>query len=425
MPAMNEHLLQFIWQHLYFNRENLKTVSNEPVTIKAQGLLNTNQGPDFLHATINVNNVTWVGNVELHLKTSDWVRHGHTNDPHYQNIILHVVYEYDQTDVNGIPVLELKDRISTSLLQRYEQFMLQDNFIPCAKQAKDVNEIVWSSWKERMIAERLQQKSEHIITILNNTKQHWEETFWQFLARSFGTPLNADAFEAVAQTIPVTLLAKHKKQIHQVEAMLMGQAGLLNGKFTEDYPVMLQQEYRFLQKKYQLKPVGHLLHFLRMRPSNFPSIRLAQLAMLIYQSSHLFSKVLEAKSIYAIRTMFAVTANDYWHYHYLLNEPASFRKKQLGKTMVDNLLINCVIPVLFVYAAEHNDEPAKEKAVEWLQQLKKEQNSITQQWEAIGVTHQSAFDSQALLYLKKNYCDAKQCLHCAVGNSLLKKTITS
>ena len=425
MPVMNEHLLQFIWQHLYFNRDNLQTVSHEPVTVKAQGLRNTNQGPDFLHATINVNHVTWVGNVELHLKTSDWAKHGHTNDPHYQNIILHVVYEHDQKEVNSIPVLELKNRISTSLLQRYEQFMLQDNFIPCSKQANDVNEIIWSSWKERMIAERLQQKSEHITAILNNTQQHWEETFWQFLARCFGTPLNADAFEAVAQTIPVTLLAKHKKQIHQLEAMLMGQAGLLNEKFREDYPVMLQKEYRFLQGKYKLKPVKQPLHFLRMRPSNFPTIRLAQLAMLVHQSSHLFSKVLEAKTIDAIRNMLAVTANDYWHYHYLLNEPAAFRKKQLGKSMVDNLLINCIIPVLFVYADEHNDEPAKEKAVLWLQQMKKEQNSITQQWETIGVTHQSAFDSQALLYLKKNYCDAKQCLQCAIGNSLLKKTITS
>jgi hypothetical protein len=276
-----------------------------------------------------------------------------------------------------------------------------------------------------MIAERLQQRSEHIITILKNTKQNWEQTFWQFLARSFGTPLNADAFEAVAQTIPVTLLAKHKKQIHQVEAMLMGQAGLLNEKFTEDYPVMLQKEYQFLQTKYQLKPVKHLLHFLRMRPSNFPTIRLAQLAMLVHQSSHLFSKVLEAKTIDAIRNMLAVTANDYWHYHYILNEPVAFRKKKLGKTMIDNLLINCIIPLLFVYASEHNDEPAKEKAVQWLQQMTKEQNNITQQWEAIGVLHQSAFDSQALLYLKKNYCDVKKCLHCAIGNSLLKKTITS
>ena len=425
MPAMNEHLLQFIWQHLYFNKENLQTVSYEPVSIKSQGTLNSNQGPDFLHATIHINNVTWAGNVELHLKTSDWAKHGHTNDPHYQNIILHVVYEHDQKNISNIPILELKDRISTSLLKRYEQFMLQEAFVPCSKQAKDVSDIVWTSWKERMIAERLQQKSELISNLLHTTKQHWEEAFWQLLARSFGSPLNADAFEALAQTLPVTLLARHKKQIHQVEAMLMGQAGLLNGKFSEEYPIMLQKEYRFLQSKYKLKPVKQLLQFLRMRPSNFPTIRLAQLAKLIHQSSHLFSKVLEAKTVDAIRDMFTVTANDYWHYHYVFDEAVAFRKKQLGKTMVDHLLINCIIPVLFVYAAEHNDEPAKEKALQWLQQIKKEQNSITQQWEAIGITHQSAFDSQALLYLKKNYCNTKQCLQCAIGNNILRKTITS
>lgn len=422
---MNEHLLQYIWQHLYFNRQDLQTVSHDNITIKSQGVLNSNQGPDFLQASIQINQVTWVGNIELHLRTSDWTKHGHTNDPHYQNIILHVVFEHDGEEVNNIPVLELKDRISSSLLQRYQQLMLQVTFIPCEKQAREVNEMVWLSWKERMVAERLQQKSDHIQRILHNTKQHWEETFWQVLARNFGTPLNADAFETMSQTLPVSLLAKHKKQIHQVEALLLGQSGLLNGDFTEDYPIMLQKEYRFLQGKYKLKPVRQLLHFLRMRPANFPSIRLAQLAMLIHRSSHLFSKVIEANTLDAIRKMFTVTANDYWHSHYLLNEPTGFRKKHLGKTMVDNLLINTIIPVLFVYAAAQKDEPTKEKAVHWLQQLQKERNSITQQWEAIAVSHQSAFDSQALLYLKKTYCDARRCLQCAIGNSILKKSITS
>jgi Protein of unknown function (DUF2851) len=422
---MNEHLLQFIWQHLYFNRDQLSTVQQETVQIISQGLLNTNQGPDFQHAKLLVNNVTWAGTIELHLKTSDWEKHGHTNDEHYNNVILHVVYEHDETTDSSVPVLELKNRISTSLLQHYRELMEQHRFIACENQLGQVSNIVWDSWKERMLAERLQQKNEHIQTILQQTNRHWEEAFWQLLARNFGSPLNGEAFEAMAQTLPVTLLAKHKNQIHQLEALLLGQAGLLQGEFAEDYPIMLQKEYKFLQQKHQLKPMGHPIHFLRMRPSNFPTIRLAQLAMLIHQSNHLFSKVLEAKNVDAIRKMFSVTANDYWHYHYLLNEQSAFREKQLGKTMIDNLVINTVIPLLFVYAHEQHNQVAKEKAIEWLQQMPKEKNSITMQWEQAGAAHQSAFDSQALLYLKKNYCSAKRCLHCAVGNNILKKQLTS
>ncbi|TWI85108.1 uncharacterized protein DUF2851 [Lacibacter cauensis] len=422
---MNEHLLQYIWQHLYFNKEELQTLQNEPVQIIYQGSRNSNQGPDFLEAKITIGTVTWAGNVELHIKTSDWIKHGHTGDAHYNNVVLHVVYENDTTINNNVPVLELKNRISNNLLGYYKQLMEQNSFVPCSKQLQHVNELVWQSWKERMLADRLQQKSDRIQQLLQQTNRHWEETFWLLLARNFGGPLNADAFELIAQSLPVTLLAKRKNQIHQLEALLLGQAGLLNGAFTEDYAIMLQKEYRFLQAKHKLQSVIRPLQFLRMRPSNFPTVRLAQLAMLIHQSSHLFSKVTEAKTVEQLRAMFDVTANDYWHYHYVLNEAASFRKKHVGEVMVTNLLINTIIPLLFVYAQEQHNNPLKEKAVQWLQQLPKEKNSITTKWEAVHVQHQSAFDSQALLYLKKTYCDSRHCLQCAIGNSLLKKQVTS
>ncbi len=418
---MNERLLQFIWQHLYFNKEHLTTPDGQSVQILFQGTLNNNQGPDFLNSKLLINNITWAGNIELHVQTSDWKKHGHTNDEHYNNIILHAVWEHDEEVDQAIPVLELKNRISSTLLQRYNELMQQNRFIPCEQQVTVVSELVWSSWKERMIAERSYEKNEKINQLLNETNQHWEETFWQLLARNFGITVNADAFEAIAKTIPVTILAKHKNQIHQLEALLLGQAGLLNEDFTEDYPIMLQKEYQFLQKKHQLQPAKHLLHFLRMRPGNFPSIRLAQLAMLIHQSSHLFSKIIEAQDFNSIKHLLGVTANDYWHYHYMINEPTGFRKKQLGTMMIENILINTIIPVLFAYAQHHNNEMLKQKAIHWLQQLPKEKNSITKKWEEAGITHQSAFDSQALLYLKKNYCNKKLCLNCAIGNSILKK----
>jgi hypothetical protein len=422
---MNERLLQFIWQYLYFNQNQLTATNGQVTQILSQGILNNNQGPDFLHAKILMNQVTWAGNIELHIKTSDWDKHGHTYDEHYNNIILHVVWEHDVKDQQSIPVLELKNRISNSLLSRYNELMQQNQFIPCEKQITGIEELVWINWKERMVAERLFEKNEKINQLLKLTNFHWEEVFWQMLARNFGIPVNTDVLEAVAISISVNILAKHKNQIHQLEALLLGQAGLLNQEFTEDYPLMLQKEYLFLKKKHQLQPIAFLMNFLRMRPSNFPTIRLAQLAMLIHESSHLFSKILEATDLETIKKLLSVTANDYWHYHYTLNEASAYKVKKMGNMMVENILINTVIPVLFSYAIHHNKDELKQKAIQWLQQLPKEKNSVTKKWEACSVKHENAFDSQALLYLKKNYCKAKLCLNCAIGNSILKKQFTN
>lgn len=422
---MNERLLQFIWQHLYFQKDQLSTYDGLPVRIIFQGSLNHHQGPDFLHARLQINEITWAGNIELHLKTSDWNKHGHSNDEHYNNTILHVVWEHDVSEPQQIPLLELKNRVSVALLHQYNMLMQQTTFIPCENQLNKAGELVWSSWKERMIAERLYEKNEKIHQLLKETNGHWEETLWQLLSRNFGVTVNADAFESMAKTITVAQLAKNKHQIHQLEALLLGQAGLLNENFTEDYPILLQKEYQYLQKKYKLQPSRQLLSFLRMRPSNFPSVRLAQLAMLIHHSSHLFSKIIEAPNIQTIKQLLSVTANDYWHYHYQFNQPSAYRKKQLGKVMIENILINTIIPIVFAYALQHNNEELKQKALDWLQLLPVENNTITKKWETTGVQHKTAYDSQALLYLKKNYCNHKHCLQCAIGNSILKQGATS
>jgi Protein of unknown function (DUF2851) len=416
---MNERLLQFIWQHQYFNKENLRSCSGEALQIIYQGTINTNQGPDFSNARILVDNIQLAGSAELHIHTSDWKAHGHTGDVHYNNVVLHVVWEHDGSDGKG--VLELKGRVASSLLSRYSKLMQQEEQIPCSHFLESVPELVWSSWKERLLAERMQQKTEYIQLLLQKTNRHWEEVFWQLLARNFGMPLNSDALEAVAHSIPVAMLAKHKNQIHQLEALLLGQAGLLEETCTDAYVVMLQKEYRYLKKKHGLQLIHQPLHFLRMRPSNFPTVRLAQLAMLVHQSSHLFSKVMEASSYKQIREMFDVTANDFWNTHYTLAEPSPFKSKKLGAVMVDTILINTIIPLMFVYAEAHNEISIQHKAIEWLQQLPKENNKITRLWQEAQAPHSNAFDSQALLFLKKQYCDVKLCLKCAVGNSILKK----
>ena len=418
---MTERLLQYIWQFQYFNTTELTTTAGELIQIIFPGQYNTNQGPDFADAKIKVGKTTWAGTVELHIKTSDWSKHNHQKDKNYNNVILHVVWEDDRTG-NAVPVLELKGRVSKILLQRYEELMNEDSFIPCEKSIHSVLEIVWKSWKERLLAERLLRKAATVDNYLQQNNYHWEETFWWLLARNFGMKVNAETFEAIARSVPVNILAKHKNQVHQLEALLLGQAGLLEEKFTEDYPLMLQKEYRFLQSKYRLKPVSLPLHFLRMRPGNFPTIRLAQLTMLVHQSVHLFSKVKEVGSVKDIRQWFDVNANDYWHYHYRFDEASAFKKKKLGETMIDNIIINTIAPVLFAYGSYHKEQQYKDKALQLLESTAAEANNITKGFQRIGVDNKNAFDSQALIELKNEYCSKKRCLECGVGNALLRSS---
>ena len=416
-----EKLLQYIWQFQYFNKSELQTTAGERLQIISPGKINSNQGPDFTNAQIKIDETTLVGSIELHLKASQWNEHGHGNDANYKNVILHVVFENDVSNTS-IPVLELQPRISNLLLDRYSYLMNASTFIPCANVVSTVRDITWHSWKERLLAERLTRKSFIVFKFLEENNAHWEETFWWLLARNFGTKVNAEAFESMARSISVTILAKHKHQIQQLEAILFGQTGLLEGNFKEDYPRLLQREYNFIKKKYALLPTYNAVHYLRMRPGNFPTIRLSQLAALIQNSAHLFSKILELDHVCDAKKMFDVTANDYWHYHYRLDEPSSFKKKTLGNDMIDNIIINTLVPMLFAYGHYRNEEKYKTKAIMWLEELHAEVNSITKGFVNLKLTNKSAFDSQALIELKTQYCDQRLCLQCAVGNAVMKTT---
>ena len=431
---MTERLLQFIWQFQYFNKSELETIDGEKVQIQFAGQLNTNQGPDFSDAKIVIGKTIWAGTVELHIKTSDWNKHNHQSDKNYKNVILHVVWEDDgagnrnsvpiketeQSSVDHIPVLELKGRVSKILLQRYEELMNSNSFVPCENSISTVKEITWKSWKDRLLVERLVRKFQTIESSLNENNFHWEETFWWMLARNFGIKVNADAFEAIARSISIKILAKHKTQIHHLEALLLGQAGLLENKFSEDYPLMLQKEYKFYKSKYNLKPINQPVFFLRMRPGNFPTIRLAQLAMLVHDSAHLFSKIKEADSVKDVKAWLDVTANDYWHYHYKFDEESAYRKKKLGAAMIDNIIINTVCPVLFAYGNYNDETKYKDKALRWLEQTSAEKNNITKGFQQLGIENKTAFDSQGLIELKNEYCNKKRCLECGIGNSILK-----
>ncbi len=424
---MQEDLLQFIWKFQYFNSSELSTLSGETLQIIHPGTHNNNQGPDFTDAKIKVGEALWAGNIELHINSSGWNLHNHSADRNFNNIILHVVWNNDSEikDFNGndLPALELKNRVSKLLLEKYRELMQLPHFIPCEKQVRSVNELIIISWKQRLIAERLISKSRKVLSILNETNFHWEETFWRLIASNFGLKVNSDFFKRVAETLPVSVLAKHKSNLLQIEALLFGQAGLLNAEFDEKYPLMLQKEFSFYRKKYKLKSLDGELFFLRMRPANFPTIRLAQLSMLIHESEHLFSKIKDASSLKEVKQMLDVMANDYWHYHYIFDQQSDYKEKALGTQMISNIVINTIVPVLFTYGLHYKEEKYKEKAIKWLDELSAEKNLITKGFQNLNFSNKTALDSQAFIQLKNEYCNKKLCLHCAIGNALLKRNL--
>ncbi|MDF2382625.1 DUF2851 family protein [Nostoc ellipsosporum NOK] len=421
---MDERLLQFIWQQQYFNNIGLSTTDGEWLTILSPGRLNRDQGPDFLDSRIRVDGLEWRGTIELHIRTSDWQRHRHEKDPHYGNVILHVVWDHDHApEQRMIPVLELNGRVPHLLLERYRSMMWQPAQIPCEGQLTRVPSIHWHAWKERLLMERLTDKSEHILEWLQQTGGHWEEVCWWLIARNFGVRLNSDAFEQIARSIPLRIVARHKQQLNQVEALLFGQAGLLHSRFREEYPRMLFREYRYLQHKWALKPVLQPLSFLRMRPVHFPTVRLAQLSVLLHQSNGLFARLLETRELKEVRHWFDVTANDYWHYHFRLDEPAAYQVKHLGAMMQDNLVINTLAPLLFAYGEYHGQPVFRERALMWLEGVSPENNRYSKLFARLGRKPLHGADSQAMVQLKEQYCDERRCLDCVAGNYLLRNPI--
>lgn len=419
---MTERLLQYIWQFQYFNKSELQTSTGENVQVIHPGSLNTHQGPDFTNAKMLIDGTTWAGNVELHLQTSQWYQHGHHQDKNYHNVILHVVWQDDQPDKQvNIPVIELQQRVSNHLISKYQEWMEKPSFIPCENGIAQVKHLTWQAWLDRMLAERLTRKSQIVFSFLDQTNNSWEDAFWWLLARNFGVRVNGDTFEQMARSIPLNLLARHKNNLLQLEALLMGQAGLLKENAAEDYAIMLYREYIFLKNKYKLKPILISPLFLRMRPGNFPGIRLAQLAMLIHQSSHLFSKIKETENADELKNWLNVTANDYWHYHYRLDEPSAFKPKQLGQAMINNIIINTMAPVMYAYGQYHQQEHYKLKALNWLEFCEAEKNTITNGYLQLGIKNSNAADSQALIELKNEYCNNKRCLECAVGNAIIRE----
>jgi hypothetical protein len=416
---MNERLLQYIWMYQYFNQFNLLTAQGDELEIISPGRLNTDQGPDFSSARIKINGQEWCGNIELHVNSSDWLLHRHDEDQNYCQVILHVVWN-NNNDTISIPQLELQPRVPTHLLKTYAHWMENGHQIPCEKSIHRMEEQRLHSWLQWLSAKRLAGKSNVILQKVMALGMNWEEAFWHAVARNFGHRVNADSFERIAASIPVNILIRHSNSIVQLEALLLGQAGLLRTDNADQYPRMLYQEYVFLRKKYNLAKLNEPVHFLRMRPVNFPTVRLAQLAALLYNRGNLFARICTAQNPEGIRNMLKVTANDYWHYHYRFGESSPFREKTVGESLTNSIMVNTVIPFLHAYSHHQGKEDRSDLYHSWLEGIAPEKNAFLFPFTGAGIKPRHAADTQALLECRRHYCDALLCLKCGIGKWLLR-----
>ena len=420
---VSEKLLHFIWKHQYYQKTPLYTDEGDSLMILNPGTYNHNQGPDFTDAIIRINDIKFVGNIEIHINSSDWKAHQHQADPNYNNVILHIIWNNNGSVENNngqlIPQLTICNLVPKWLLNRYDLLMNTSETLPCSTFLPSIKPIIWDNWKERLTVERLEEKTNRIMILYEESNHHWEEVLWWLMAHNFGLKLNDELFFQMAKSIPVKILAKHRSQLYQIEALLFGQANLFNGNCTEEYHQVLSKEHQFLLKIYELKSVPIQPVFLRMRPSGFPTIRIAQLATLIQHSTHLFSLIKETEDVQNIRKLFQVNTSEYWNKHYVFGKESITREKTIGNTMIENIIINTIIPILFTYGKLHKDEALMQRMINWLSQLLPESNAILTKWEKNAIANQNAFDSQGLLQLSTHYCKTKRCMECAIGNSIM------
>lgn len=419
---MTEEFLHYIWRFRLFDLPQDETEMK--IEVIYPGHCNRDAGPDFFDARIRIGDTLWAGNVEIHIKSSDWFRHGHQHDPAYDSIILHVVYENDviikRTGGEPLPTLELTGKFDGAVFDRYERIVGNLNWVPCQDMIHEVRQIVVRDCYQKALLERLETKTDDIRKRIAATGNDWEQVFFEFVAAGMGYKVNSDAFGLLARNAPLALLQRHRDSRMQLEALLYGQAGLLSTVHKEEYPRELLKEYRFLAGKYKLRPIAPIAwKFMRMRPSAFPTIRVSQLADLIESNASLFSRAISIRDISAFYALFRLEASGYWTRYYRFGVPSPVRKKRLGKDAVDILLINTVLPFLALYGKERNMPQLIERSLAFYEQLPPENNRVIRQWRALGIAAESSFESQALLQIKKHYCDAKKCLYCGIGNDII------
>ena len=421
---MKEDLLHYIWKHKLIASKPLETTQKETLQILNFGEHNHNSGPDFFNAQLKINNQHWAGNIEIHIKSSDWYVHGHEKDKKYDTVILHVVLEHDvevyRSDNSPIPTLVLKEYVDATILNNYQKlFDAPQKWINCENDIASVEQFVVDSWLERLYIERLEQKSLLIQELLRASKNDWEAVLFKMLSKNFGLKVNGDAFLNLANSIDFSIIRKERHRLESLEALLFGQAGLLNDTVEDIYYQQLQKEYQYLQKKYKLTAkLDTQFQFFRLRPANFPTIRIAQFATLLHQQQHLFSKIMSVKNSKDFYALFDISMSKYWKTHYSFTSVSKKYAKKLTASFIDLVLINTIIPLQFIYLKETStfDEEA---LLNNIKQLKPEKNSIIDRFRKMTITSDNALKSQALLQLKNVYCSKQKCLQCAIGNALL------
>tara|TARA_R110002126_G_scaffold277560_3_gene423564 strand:+ start:2030 stop:3301 length:1272 start_codon:yes stop_codon:yes gene_type:complete len=423
---MNEDFLYYVWQYKLFSGGKLQTTENQEIYIKKAGMHNKNTGPDFLNAQIEIDHQIWVGNVEIHVKSSDWYLHKHEEDVNYDAVILHVVWEYDTAvfmkNNKALPTLELKNVVDKNLLSNYNALRYQKQYwIPCEKQIPTVSKFLIDNWLDRLYFERLEQKSTLIKALLVQCNADFEAVLFKLLAKNFGLKINGDAFLQLANAIDFSIIRKVRFDENELTALFFGQAGFLEDDLEEVYLQNLKTTYAYLKHKYKLKSIAkNTFQFFRMRPNNFPTIRIAQLASLYFTHQHLFSKLMHISKKDDFYQIFNFRISDFWQTHYTFEKVSKKSPKRITKSFVDLILINTILPLKFVYL-QHRNEFEQEPFLDVIRQIKSEKNSIISKFSDLKIKANTAMDSQALLQLKNNYCTQKKCLHCAIGNDLLRK----
>jgi hypothetical protein len=423
---MKEDFLHYLWKFKKFDALNLKTVNNEEITIINVGQYLELAGPDFFNAQITIDNQKWAGNVEIHLKSSDWYVHHHEKDAGYENVILHVVWEHDtavfRNNNTEIPVLELKKYVEKETVENYQSLMAPKSWIFCEKQLKEIDEFAFKNWQERLFFERLERKSQPIFDLLEQTNQDWEAVLFCLLAKNFGLNTNGEIFLKIAQSIPFSIIRKESFEVENLEALIFGASRLLDSEKEDNYFKDLKFRYFYLLHKYQIEKVCiEPVQFFKHRPDNFPTIRLSQLANLYHSQQNLFSKISTLNSLKDIYGVFQVSASEYWLNHYQFDKESPKKKKPLSKSFIDLIVINTIIPLQFAFAKSQGKE-ISEDLIRLLNEVTPEKNAIIDKFSSFGIQSKSAFETQSLLQLKNEYCNKSKCLECSVGMELLKKS---
>jgi hypothetical protein len=422
--VVQEDFLHYIWKHKKFHQQDLKTSKGEHVVVISNGEHNFNAGPDFFNAQLKIGEQLWAGNVEIHIKSSDWFLHNHETDKAYDNVILHVVWEHDsevfRNNNSIIPTLELKNYVASAALKSYKKlFNSNQNWINCENDFSTIDDFTITNWLERLYFERLERKSAEILSLLKASQNNWEAVLFKMLAKSFGLKVNGDAFLSLANSFDFSILRKSQSKLESLEALLFGQSGLLDVEVEEPYHKALQNEYYFLKQKFKLDNTLVMApSFFRLRPNNFPTIRLSQLANVYFGHQNLFSKLIGATTVNEIYSLFMVGTSEFWKTHYTFSKASKATKKNISKTFVNLLIVNTIIPLKFSYA-KYKGQSLEDEILNLVEALPTEKNSIVDKFNSLKNISKNAMQSQALIQLKTEYCIKNKCLQCAIGNKLL------